>query len=497
MPRLNIYSLSGVFAILSLLGIGAIASEGDKLSKKDKKWLEQEVHAFITAEEIEIFKDLRSEDRELFKELFWARRDPDPMTPDNEFREEYKRRIKRADGEIRTPGQKGSLTDMGAVHMLLGGPNGTSQDLEEYDDDPFNRDNSKESLPQQLAWEYNPNPSRGIPDGLTVVFRVTSKTDARQRGGYRLVRSEEIEAVLSRAKDRYVVNRAVNYSRDEAGRLLEPSQLAYVGGRTKTLLDELLDTKIENPAIPFETWECFFQAEEGSVYVPTLFEIQADALSWNEDTAQVTLFGAVQNSEGLVLHPFEQAVDLVKNEDGTVSYELPLQVASGEYTFHFGVLDDKSNAVGTKVFPVVVPAFGDTLGLSSVIVYSEARQVADVAGTPGHAFQFGDMHLAPILGDVLTFNTSESLGIFYFVYGYGLDPETGQPSLTEQYIFFRDGKRLTQTAVQQVPADNETAAGNAVIALSHFDPGNYRVQVKVIDKVKEETLTQELEFALN
>ena len=268
MPRFYIDKLFVSLAPALLLGFAEPATEGDKLSKNDKKWLEQEVAAFITVEEVEIFHDLSSKDRELFRELFWARRDPDPRTPDNEFREELKRRIKRA---------------------------------------------------------------------------------------------------------------------DEEGRLLEPNYRSYIGGRTKTLLGELLDTKIENPAIPFETWECFFQAEEGSVYVPTLFEIQADALSWNEDTAQVTLFGAVQNSEGLVLHPFEQAVDLVKNEDGTVSYELPLQVASGEYTFHFGVLDDKSNAVGTKVFPVVVPAFGDTLGLSSVIVYSEARQVADVAGTPGHA----------------------------------------------------------------------------------------------------------------
>ncbi len=278
MQKLHFRKLFVVFAIAFLLDSVAAASEGDKLSKKDRKWLEQEVLAFITAGEIEIFKDLRSEDRKLFKELFWARRDPDPRTPDNEFREEYDRRIKRADGEIRTPGQKGSLTDMGVVFMLLGRPSRNSNELREYDSDPFNDDPNLDRLPQQLAWEYDPNPSLGIPNGLTVVFRVTSKTDARQRGGYRLVRSEEVEAALERAKARYAVNRAIAYSRDEEGRLLQPSY--YIGGRTKTLLDELLDTNIENPAIPFETWRYFFQAEAGSIYVPILFEIQPDALSW-------------------------------------------------------------------------------------------------------------------------------------------------------------------------------------------------------------------------
>ena len=258
MPRFYFHKLFVVLAIALLPGFAAPAIEGDKLSKGDKKWLEQEVAAFITAEEIEIFENLRSEDRKLFRELFWARRDPDPMTPHNEFRDLYKRRIKRADGDIRTPGQKGSLTDMGTVYMLLGGPSGTSQDLREYGTDPFNDDPNLDRLSQQLAWEYDPNPSLGIPDGLTVVFRVTSKTDARQRGGYRLVHSEEVDEALDRAKSRYVVNRAITYTRDEEARLLEPSY--YIGSRTKTLLDELLDTKIENPAIPFEASSYFFQA---------------------------------------------------------------------------------------------------------------------------------------------------------------------------------------------------------------------------------------------
>ncbi len=209
MPRFYFHKLFVVLAIALLPGFATPAIEGDKLSKGDKKWLEQEVAAFITAEEIEIFKVLLSKDRKLFKELFWARRDPNPMTPHNEFREDYKRRIKRAGGNIRTPGQKGSLTDMGEVFLLFGSPSGTSRDLREYETDPFSDDSTVDNLPGQLSWEYDPNPSLGIPDGLTVVFRVTGKLDLRQRGGYRLVRSEEVEEALERAKARYVVNRAI------------------------------------------------------------------------------------------------------------------------------------------------------------------------------------------------------------------------------------------------------------------------------------------------
>ena len=114
-------SLTMAMALTLLVGSSAYA-KGDKLSKDDKKWLEEEVAALITTEEIEIFKDLKSKDRKLFKEIFWARRDPDPMTPKNEFIDDYQARVKAADENITNVGVKGSRSDMGHIAILLGSP---------------------------------------------------------------------------------------------------------------------------------------------------------------------------------------------------------------------------------------------------------------------------------------------------------------------------------------------------------------------------------------
>lgn len=63
---------------------------------------------------------------ERFVRLFWARRDPTPATPDNEFRREFERRVALAnqlfaetDGETPTPGWR---TDRGRAVVLLGPP---------------------------------------------------------------------------------------------------------------------------------------------------------------------------------------------------------------------------------------------------------------------------------------------------------------------------------------------------------------------------------------
>src|SRR6185436_16344941 len=77
----------------------------------------------MSREELAAWKSINNDkDAEAFIATFWARRDPTPGTPANEFRSEFEARAKYADehfGEGRT---KGSLTDRGRVFLLLGSP---------------------------------------------------------------------------------------------------------------------------------------------------------------------------------------------------------------------------------------------------------------------------------------------------------------------------------------------------------------------------------------
>src|SRR5262245_28107585 len=65
-----------------------------ELKKAYKDWLDKDVTYIITDEEKKAFKKLANDDeRERFIEEFWRRRDPDPDTEENEFKEEYYERI--------------------------------------------------------------------------------------------------------------------------------------------------------------------------------------------------------------------------------------------------------------------------------------------------------------------------------------------------------------------------------------------------------------------
>ncbi len=59
-----------------------------ELKGEYKKWLDEDVVWIITDEEAKAFKSLSNdEERESFIEQFWLRRNPDPDSPDNEYRE--------------------------------------------------------------------------------------------------------------------------------------------------------------------------------------------------------------------------------------------------------------------------------------------------------------------------------------------------------------------------------------------------------------------------
>ena len=85
-----------------------------------KKWLSEEVPYIITDQERAAFKKLSTDDeREAFIENFWERRNPNPGSPENEFKEEYYRRIAYAN-EHYASGIPGWKTDRGRIYIMYG-----------------------------------------------------------------------------------------------------------------------------------------------------------------------------------------------------------------------------------------------------------------------------------------------------------------------------------------------------------------------------------------
>jgi GWxTD domain-containing protein len=168
-----------IAAILALVPVGAVAQErtsylgpeeGETLTSWTERWLEGPVQYIATAEEQRIYESLGSTTQRLqFIRLFWDRRDPTLRGPDNEFLDEFVRRVEYADEEFTEGNTPGWKTVFGRVALVLGVPERTRRET------GFSSDISQRPA---MLWGYDRRiPDWPINEDLLFVF---------QRGRWRL-----------------------------------------------------------------------------------------------------------------------------------------------------------------------------------------------------------------------------------------------------------------------------------------------------------------------
>jgi GWxTD domain-containing protein len=122
-------------------------------------WIQGPVKLLLTEEERDVYKKLKTpEEKMRYIKIFWARRDPILRTRENEFKEEFYRRIDYANekfGEGHTPGW---MTARGRVYVLFGPP--------QREEKRILPDSNKPAL----LWVYNKIPSDKIPTNEALLF---------------------------------------------------------------------------------------------------------------------------------------------------------------------------------------------------------------------------------------------------------------------------------------------------------------------------------------
>ena len=168
MKRLK--SLLVIFLVITWINTGGAspltaksksASKAIKaLSPKYKKWLTEEVLYIITRWEKKVFLQLESDrERDMFIAAFWKTRDPNPLTEENEYKEEHYKRFEYANEKFGkgtpTPGWR---TERGRIHIILGEPHS----IERYE-------NETQIYPT-IIWFYQGMINLGLPNAFSVVF---------------------------------------------------------------------------------------------------------------------------------------------------------------------------------------------------------------------------------------------------------------------------------------------------------------------------------------
>jgi len=277
-------------------------NQQEELQEHYRKWLAEDVYHIVSVEEKSVFQKLTTdEERDQFIEQFWKRRDPDPKTPYNEFKEEHYRRIAYVNEHF-TCGIPGWKTDRGMVYIKYGPPDRIDDYVygSGYDRPAWEGGGQTKVFPTQY-WEYRN--IEGIGSDIELEFvdstgssLYTLEMDVNKKdillhassGGRTMAELRGEANVADRVSGRTDAGDSTNpyYKLREKDRpfakyellanMSKPPEIKYKDLRS------IVDTRIMYNLVPFQARVDYVKISEQQVLVPVTLRILNGDISFKE-----------------------------------------------------------------------------------------------------------------------------------------------------------------------------------------------------------------------
>lgn len=486
-----------------------------------KKWLDNDVAYIITDQERKAFKALATdEERENFIEQFWRRRDPDPDTEENEYREQYYERIAYANEHF-SSGIPGWKTDRGRVYIAWGKPDSVESHASGglYDRPSYEYGGGAITAYPFEIWFYRH--LEGIGSGIEIEF-----VDPTGTGEYRLARdANEKNALQTVPGGAYSVAEQLGlggqsggfassgYRREQDSMfrrmeiqvgLMKPPAVkfgdlsALAGGDSGVLFDK--------DPLKFDLRIDFFRQSDDRVI--TAFTVQTD----NKDLkfepvggleqATMNIFGRITAVSGKRSGIFEDSVtttataaELVDARNRQSVYQKAIALTPGTYKVDVVVRDVGTGNKGLVNMGFVVPKYDDKkLSTSSMILAAKLRSTDD--RDIGQQFVIGNAKVIPNLSGV--YKQGQEVGLYMQVYNAGIDQTTLRPSVDVDYILSKDGKEILRQAEDWsgMSDSGQRLTLARLLPTTVMPTGDYELKVLVKDRVGGQVIENKSRFTI-
>ena len=502
-----------------------------------KTWIDQDVRWIITDQELAAFKHLSNdEERDQFIENFWLRRNPNPDSPDNEYREEHYARIAYANEHF-AAGKQGWRTDRGHIYIAYGKPDSIDAHPSggNYERPMDEGGGSTSTFPFEV-WHYRY--LEGIGDNIDIEF-----VDTCMCGDYHMTidRSEKDAlkhtpgAGLTQYEEMGRSNKADRFS---GGGLEQLGQGPGTAGNAAKQFDRLetFAKLTAAPPIKFKDLESYMVSSKILTGPPFLFDVRTDYVKVTNDTVLVPLtlqihnkdityvtkdgvstgtvniLGRVTNLNHRVIQTFEDPVQsqvpselLGQTQTQNSVYWKSLPLKPGLYKVDIVIKDvNQPDHVGRWQRSVNVPKYDDDqLAHSSLILADQMYRVPSKDVGAGN-FVISNTHIRPRVPTgvavPINFHRSQNLNFWMQVYNLGIG-ENKQNGATIEYQI-RDlatNKDVLDTSEQtdKLNPNADQVTLEKSLPLASLTPGKYEVSIKVNDGVKKQQFAETAAFTVD
>jgi GWxTD domain-containing protein len=444
-----------------------------KLDKDEKKWFDS-VRPIMLPEEEKVFKGLKEKaDRAEFQKIFWARRDADLETPENEYQQEYTAAAAQADSLYRIPGRAGSETDCGRVFLLLGKPDEVKKE---------SMGNPALRVPE--VWTYKDRPGQTFTGG---------KAEISLDENCALPQGARLRDQLDRLAEAKIAQPNIGYKFDK-GRLVKLADQLPKPTPAQALL------KTPRQDYPMASQAGYLKVQDGGTAVLGLVRGDASGLTvedvGGQKKARVVVVANATNAEGKVA-AFSEQQTLADVKDGQFVAGFRMGLKPGKYSLRAGALDEKTGKGSVADSTIDVPDYNKgELAAASVFALQDVQELPEGAVDPHHpfaAYDIGKARLIPRFGGV--FAKSEAVSFFYQVYDAKVDEATGKASAAVSVAMLKAAGRAAVAKAEDQTYETPVF-GNVIgpIPLGTQEAGKYVLQLRVKDNVAKKDITQEVAF---
>ncbi len=501
-----------------------------------KKWLDEDARWIITDQERKAFLSLSNdEERDNFIEQFWRRRNPDPASPDNSFREEHYRRIAYANEHF-AAGEPGWMTDRGHMYIAYGPPDSIDAHPSGglYNRPMTEGGGTTQAFPFE-TWHYRH--IEGVGDNIDVEF-----VDPCMCGEYHMTINPgekdalthvphagmTISEMMGQSKKRDRIHNGMGgvgtgpmsgqgqQGSKEFDRLEMYAKLTAPPPIKFTDLEEFMTSHkvLTGPFFPFGVRTDFVRVTDDTVLVPITLQIRNRDITYNTkdgvSRGQVNILGRVSTITGRIAQTFEDTVEvdepaelLSKFLNGRSVYWKSLPLRPGRYRLDIVIKDvNNPDHVGTYARAFEVPKYDDDhLAASSLILADKMERVASKEIGTGN-FVIGNTYIRPRVSSSAShpvrFRRVQNLNFWMQVYNLGINTKTKHnDAMLDYQIMSLDTQKMlldTTEPTSKISPNSDQVTVEKTLPLAGLQPGKYQVTVKVDDGISKQQLQQSAPF---
>jgi GWxTD domain-containing protein len=501
-----------------------------------KTWLNQDVVWIISDEEAKSFKTLSNdEERDAFIENFWLRRNPNPDSPENEFREEHYRRIAYANDRF-AAGKPGWRTDRGHIYISFGAPD--SIDAHPSGGSyrrPMDEGGGETSTFPFEIWHYRY--LEGIGENIDLEF-----VDTCQCGDYHFTidrgekdalmhtpgagQTQWEEMGMAKKADRFQggieslgtgplasSQQGKQFERIElAAKLFAPPPVKF-----KDLENFISEHKLlTGPVFPFDVRTDFVKVTESMVLVPVTVQIKNRDITFvtKDGVAKgfVNILGKVTTLTHKTVQTFEDTVEveqpaelLEKTLEGKRIYWKAVPLLPGLYRLDIAIKDvNNPDHVGIYGRGLEVPTYHDEKLATSTLILADEMNLVSSREIGSGSFVIGNTYIRPRVSPnaatPVNFKRNQQLNFWMQVYNLGIDETSKSNEATVTYQIVDTANNTVvfekQLESKDLGPHSDQLTVEKTLPMAGLQPGKYKVTIRVNDTISKQEIAQSAPFVV-